>query len=186
MNPSVEDILNAVEKINSDNIIILPNNKNIIMAAEKVKELTKKKVYVVPTTGVAQGIRAAFAFDANKSVDENVSEMIAAYEDLKCGEITNAVRNTTLDGFDIKEGDIIGLDGKTIIADSKSVEETTVAVIDKLVDEWSEVITIYYGEGVSKEETEKLVSKLKEKYEDFDIVSYYGGQPHYYYLVSVE
>ena len=186
MNPSVEDILNAVEKINSDNIIILPNNKNIIMAAEKVKELTKKKVYVVPTTGVAQGIRAAFAFDANKSVDENVSEMIAAYEDLKCGEITNAVRNTTLDGFDIKEGDIIGLDGKTIIADSKSVEETTVAVIDKLVDEWSEVITIYYGEGVSKEETEKLVSKLKEQYEDFDIVSYYGGQPHYYYLVSVE
>ena len=186
MNPSVEDILNAVEKINSDNIIILPNNKNIIMAAEKVKELTKKKVYVVPTTGVAQGIRAAFAFDANKSVDENVSEMIAAYEDLKCGEITNAVRNTTLDGFDIKEGDIIGLDGKTIIADSKSVEETTVAVIDKLVDEWSEVITLYYGEGVSKEETEKLVSKLKEKYEDFDIVSYYGGQPHYYYLVSVE
>lgn len=186
MNPSVEDILNAVEKINSDNIIILPNNKNIIMAAEKVKELTKKKVYVVPTKEVAQGIRAAFAYDANKPVEENVSEMIASYEDLKCGEVTNAVRNTTLDGFDIKEGDIIGLDGKTIIADSSSVEETTMAVIEKLVDEWSEVITLYYGEGVSKEETEKLVNKLKEKYEDFDIVSYYGGQPHYYYLVSIE
>lgn len=186
MNPSVEDILNAVEKINSDNIIILPNNKNIIMAAEKVKELTQKKVYVVPTKEVAQGIRAAFAYDANKSVEENVSEMIASYEDLKCGEVTNAVRNTSLDGFDIKEGDIIGLDGKTIIADSKSVEETALAVVDKLVDEWSEVITLYYGEGVSKEETEKLVAKLKEKYEDFDIVSYYGGQPHYYYLISIE
>ncbi len=184
MNPSVEDILNAVEKINSDNIIILPNN--IIMAAEKVKELTQKRVEVIPTAEVAQGIRAAFAFDINQSVDVNVEEMKNAYADLKCGEVTNAVRNTNLDGFEISEGDIIGLDGKTIIADSKSVEETTLAVIDKLVDEWSEVITLYYGEGVSKEDVEKLTCKLKEKYEDFDVVSYYGGQPHYYYLISIE
>ena len=186
MNPSVEDILNAVEKINSDNIIILPNNKNIIMAAEKVKELTKKNIHVVPTVEVAQGIRAAFAFDANKPIEENVAEMVASYEDLKCGQVTNAVRNTNLDGFEITEGDIIGLDGKVIIADSKSVEETSMAVIDKLVDEWSEVITLYYGEGVSKKDVEKLVKKLKEKYEGFDIVSYFGGQPHYYYLISVE
>lgn len=186
MNPSVEDILNAVEKINSDNIIILPNNKNIIMAAEKVKELTQKRVEVIPTAEVAQGIRAAFAFDINQSVDVNVEEMKNAYADLKCGEVTNAVRNTNLDGFEISEGDIIGLDGKTIIADSKSVEETTLAVIDKLVDEWSEVITLYYGEGVSKEDVEKLTCKLKEKYDDFDVVSYYGGQPHYYYLISIE
>lgn len=186
MNPSVEDILNAVEKINSDNIIILPNNKNIIMAAEKVKELTQKRVEVIPTAEVAQGIRAAFAFDINQSVDVNVEEMKNAYADLKCGEVTNAVRNTNLDGFEISEGDIIGLDGKTIIADSKSVEETTLAVIDKLVDEWSEVITLYYGEGVSKEDVEKLTCKFKEKYEDFDVVSYYGGQPHYYYLISIE
>lgn len=186
MNPSVEDILNAVEKINSDNIIILPNNKNIIMAAEKVKELTQKRVEVIPTAEVAQGVRAAFAFDINQSVDVNVEEMKNAYADLKCGEVTNAVRNTNLDGFEISEGDIIGLDGKTIIADSKSVEETTLAVIDKLVDEWSEVITLYYGEGVSKEDVEKLTCKLKEKYEDFDVVSYYGGQPHYYYLISIE
>ena len=186
MNPSVEDILNAVEKVNSDNIIILPNNKNIIMAAEKVKELTKKNVFVIPTVEVAQGIRAAFAFDSNLSVEENVTEMIASYEDLKCGQVTNAVRNTNLDGFEITEGDIIGLDGKVIIADSKSVDETTLAVIDKLVDEWSEVITLYYGEGVSKEDVEKLVGKIKEKYEGFDVVSYFGGQPHYYYLISVE
>lgn len=186
MNPSVEDILNAVEKINSDNIIILPNNKNIIMVAEKVEELTQKRVEVIPTAEVAQGIRAAFAFDINQSVDVNVEEMKNAYADLKCGEVTNAVRNTNLDGFEISEGDIIGLDGKTIIADSKSVEETTLAVIDKLVDEWSEVITLYYGEGVSKEDVEKLTCKLKEKYEDFDVVSYYGGQPHYYYLISIE
>ncbi|MDE7209570.1 MAG: DAK2 domain-containing protein, partial [Clostridia bacterium] len=163
-----------------------PNNKNIIMAAEKVKELTQKRVEVIPTTEIAQGIRAAFAFDVNQSVDINVSEMTSAFEDLKCGEVTNAVRNTNLDGFDISEGDIIGLDGKTIIADSKSVEDTTLAVIDKLVDEWSEVITLYYGEGVSKEDAEKLVAKLKEKYEDFDVVSYFGGQPHYYYLISIE
>ena len=170
MNPSVEDILNAVEKINSDNIIVLPNNKNIIMAAEKVKELTKKNIYVIPTVEVAQGIRAAFAFDINQSVEQNVAEMTASYEDLKCGQVTNAVRNTNLDGFEISEGDIIGLDGKLIIADSKSVEETSLAVIEKLVDEWSEVITLYYGEGVSKEDVEKLTAKLKEKYDGFDIV----------------
>ena len=186
MNPSVEDILNAVEKINSDNIIVLPNNKNIIMAAEKVKELTKKNICVIPTVEVAQGLRAAFAFDINQSVEQNVAEMTASYEDLKCGQVTNAVRNTNLDGFEISEGDIIGLDGKLIIADSKSVEETSLAVIEKLVDEWSEVITLYYGEGVSKEDVEKLTAKLKEKYDGFDIVSYYGGQPHYYYLISVE
>lgn len=186
MNPSVEDILNAVEKVNSDKIIILPNNKNIIMAAEKVKELTSKRVEVIPTSEVTQGVRAAFAFDVNKSIEENVEEMTSAFADLKCGEVTNAVRNTNLDGFDITEGDIIGLDGKTIIADSKSIEDTTIAVIDKLVDEFSEVITLYYGEGVSKEDVEKLTKKLKEKYEDFDVVSYFGGQPHYYYLISVE
>lgn len=156
------------------------------MAAEKVKELTGKRVEVIPTTEIAQGIRAAFAFDINQDLDTNVGEMTSAFADLKCGEVTNAVRNTNLDGFDISEGDIIGLDGKTIIADSKSVEETTMAVIDKLVDEWSEVITLYYGEGVSKEDADKLVAILKEKYEDFDIVSYFGGQPHYYYLLSVE
>ncbi|MDE6757850.1 MAG: DAK2 domain-containing protein [Clostridia bacterium] len=186
MNPSVEDILNAVEKINSDNIIILPNNKNIIMAAEKVKELTKKNIFVIPTVEVAQGIRAAFAFDINQPIDVNVAEMTASYEDLKCGQVTNAVRNTNLDGFEITEGDIIGLDGKLIIADSKSVEETSLAVVEKLVDEWSEVITLYYGEGVSKKDVDKLVKKLKEKYEGFDVVSYFGGQPHYYYLISVE
>ena len=186
MNPSVEDILNAVEKVNSDNIIILPNNKNIIMAAEKVKELTKKNIHVIPTVEVAQGIRAAFAFDINQPIDVNVAEMTASYEDLKCGQVTNAVRNTNLDGFEITEGDIIGLDGKIIIADSKSVEETSLAVVEKLVDEWSEVITLYYGEGVSKQDVDKLVEKLKEKYEGFDIVSYFGGQPHYYYLISVE
>ena len=178
--------MTAVEKVNSDNIIILPNNKNIIMAAEKVKELTQKHVEVIPTTEIAQGIRAAFAFDINQSLDDNVREMTESFVDLKCGEITNAVRNTSLDGFEILEGDIIGLDSKKIIADSKSVEETTMAVIDKLVDEWSEVITLYYGEGVSKEDADKLVSKLKQKYEDFDVVSYFGGQPHYYYLISIE
>lgn len=186
MNPSTDDILKAIHSTPAKNVFVLPNNKNIIMAAEKVKELTQKRVEVIPTAEVAQGIRAAFAFDINQSVDVNVEEMKNAYADLKCGEVTNAVRNTNLDGFEISEGDIIGLDGKTIIADSKSVEETTLAVIDKLVDEWSEVITLYYGEGVSKEDVEKLTCKLKEKYEDFDVVSYYGGQPHYYYLISIE
>ncbi|MEG1394916.1 MAG: DAK2 domain-containing protein [Clostridia bacterium] len=186
MNPSVEDILNAVERINSDNIIILPNNGNIILAAEKVCELTKKKVCVIPSKEVAQGIHSAIAFDPEFDIKVNADEMTKAFKNVKCGEVTCAVRTTKLDGFDITAGDIIGLDGKKIIAKSNNVNECARNVVDGLVDEESEVVTLYYGDNITKEESDNLVQELEDAYPDFDIVCYYGGQPHYHYFISIE
>lgn len=186
MNPSVEDILVAVEKVNADNIIILPNNKNIIMAADKVNELSKKNVSVVPTVSVAQGIRAAMAFDTEQDMSVNCTNMTKAYKDLTCGEVTHAVRNTNMDGFSLHEGDIIGLSGDKIVAQSKDIGETTEKVVHALVGDFSESITLYYGSDVKEEEAEELKEQLEEKYPDFDVACYNGGQPHYYYFVAVE
>ena len=187
MNPSIEDISNAINKVNADSVIILPNNGNIIMAAENAAQLIEnKKCFVIPTKEAAQGIKAAFAFDPNISAEENAVAMKESYEETKCGEVTTAVRTTSLDGFDIQEGDIIGLDGKEIIAKGATVEDVVKDVVKKLVDKFSEVITLYYGEGISKEQAEALASELEDEYEDFDVITYYGGQPHYQYLISVE
>lgn len=186
MNPSVEDILTAVEKVNSDNVIVLPNNGNIILAAEKVSELTKKKVYVIPTKEIPQGIRAALAFDPEFDAETNAQEMRDSFADVRCGQVTRAVRTTELDGFSIHEGDYIGLDGKKITAKADSPNETCKQVVSTLIDEDSEVITLYYGEDVTAEQAQALASELEDAYPDCDVVTYYGGQPHYYYMLSVE
>lgn len=186
MNPSVEDILTAVQRINSDHIIILPNNSNIILAAEKVCELTDKKVYVIPTRDIAEGIHAAIAFDPEFDAETNAEEMANSFSNVKCGQVTTAVRNTELDGFEIHEGDIIGLDGKTIIAKSDNPSEAAKQVIARMTDDDTEVITLYYGEGVDQQQADQLTQQLEELYEDYDVVCYYGGQPHYQYLIAVE
>lgn len=186
MNPSVEDIARAIKKVNADNIIVLPNNKNIIMAADKASELTDKNVYVIPTTEVAEGIRSALVFDPECSVEDNVEEMKSAYKNIACGEVTHAVRATKLDGFKLKVGDIIGLDGKTIVAKGDTVNQTVEALLDKLITDETEAITLYYGEDVKEEDALALQEKLEEKYDEMDVVMYNGGQPHYYYFVSVE
>lgn len=186
MNPSVEDILNAIEKINSDNVVILPNNSNIILAAEKACELTSKKCVVIPTKEVAQGLSAALVFDPEIDLKGNEKEMKKAFRDMKCAQVTTAVRTTQLDGFDIQEGDIIGLDGKKIIAKSNSVRDTAMTLIDKLADDDSEIITLYYGEGVDKEQAEELKEEIQEKFGDCEVECYYGGQPHYHYFISIE
>ncbi len=186
MNPSVEDILHAVEKVNAESVIILPNNKNIIMAADRVKDLTKKKCVVIPTTEVPEGISAAIVFDPSLDLDTNVEEMTEAFRRVKCGEVTMAIRNTELDGFKIAEGDYIGLDSKKIVSKADNVDDAVMDLIDKIKSDDSEVITLYYGQDVNEESVNALVAKLEERYEDYEIVPYYGGQPHYYYMVSVE
>lgn len=186
MNPSVEDILNAVEKINSDNIIILPNNGNIILAAEKVRELTNKKCYVIPTRDIAQGIHTAIVIDPEFDAETNVESMMDVINEVKCGEVTQAVRETNLDGFDIKIGDIIGLDGKKIIAKAEDVSQATKNLVEALIEKNTEVITLYYGENVTEEEANSLAEELSEKYTDCEILCYFGGQPHYYYIMSLE
>ena len=187
MNPSIEDITNAINHVNADSVIILPNNSNIIMAAENAVQLIEnKKCYVVPTKEVPFGIKAAFTFDPSKDAETNVEAMKEAIEEVKCGQITTAVRDTQMDGFKIKSGDIIGLDGKKIIARSSNPSEAVKTVIKKMVDDFSEVITLYYGEGVTLEEAEALKEELEAEYEDFDVLLYEGGQPHYQYILSIE
>ncbi len=186
MNPSVEDILHAVEKVNSDNVIILPNNKNIIMAAERVKELTKKKCVVLPTTEVPEGISAAIVFDPSLDFETNVEEMTEAFKRIKCGEVTMAIRNTELDGFKISEGDYIGLDSKKIVSKADSVDKAVTDLVEKIKDDDNEVITLYYGQDVKESDANALVEKLEKRFDDCEVVCYNGGQPHYYYMVAVE
>ncbi len=186
MNPSVDDILHAVEKVNADNVIVLPNNKNIIMAAERVAELTSKHCFVVPTAEVAEGISSAVVFDPSLSPEANVEQMKEAFGRINCGEVTCAVRKTELDGFSIKIGDFIGIDAKKIVSHSKTLDKAVLGLVDKLVGKDSEVITLYYGANVTKEESEAMTAEIEDKYPDCDVVCYYGGQPHYFYMISVE
>lgn len=186
MNPSTQDILEAVEKINAKHIFVLPNNKNIIMAANQASDISDKDVRVIPTTTIPQGIACATMFNPDLTVDENVEELKDIIETIKTGSVTYAVRNTEIDGIEIKEGNMLGLvEGKI-----KRVgeEKSTVAklVLEDIIDEDSELVTIYYGEDVTDEEAEKFVSELEEKYDELDIQCYKGNQPLYYFLMSVE
>ena len=141
---------------------------------------------MIPTRDIAQGIHAAIMVDPEFDAEVNAETMIDSIGDVKCGEVTQAVRETALDGFDIKIGDIIGLDGKKIVAKAENVVDATKDLIEALIDKNTEVITLYYGENVTEDEANALVEELQEKYEDFEIFAYYGGQPHYYYLLSIE
>lgn len=186
MNPSVNDILNVIENVNSDNVIVLPNNKNIILAAEQAVELSSKNVKVIKTVNVPEGIACAVTFDINRDMDSNIETMTDAYSEVSYGEVTYAVRNTSLDGFDLSEGDIIGITGKKIVAKGDDISAVTSEVIENLVDDDKSIITLYYGEGVSEDDANNFRDYLSEKYEDFDVEVYDGGQNHYYYMVSVE
>lgn len=186
MNPSVNDILNVIENVNSDNIIVLPNNKNIILAAEQAVELSSKNVKVVKTVNVPEGIACAVAFDINNNIDANVEAMQNAFGEVSYGEITYAVRNTNLDGFELNEGDIIGITGKKIVSKGAEVRDVTLDVISNLVTEDKSIITLYYGEGVTEAQANSLKDELAEKYDECDVEVYEGGQNHYYYMISVE
>lgn len=186
MNPSTEDILKAVESMNTDNIIIVPNNSNIILAANQVKEVSDKNVEVVPTKSIPEGIAAMIDFDPDSSLEENVINMTNAYDDVKTGQITFSVKDTVLNGKSISKGEIIGLLGKEIVCTGKEVESVTEELIGLLYDEGVDMITIIYGEDVTEEEAEKLGEKIEEKYSDADIELIYGGQPLYHYLIAAE
>ena len=187
MNPSANDIANAAQKINADHIFIFPNNKNIILAAEQAKNLVENKtLHVIPTKNVPQGFAAALEFDPESSAEENKTNMIHALDNVKVGQVTYAVRNTTLNGFSIKEGDIIGLDDKKILAKSHSLEETVLKLIGKMKEDSHQVITLYYGEDVNEEEAAALSEVIAEKYPDCDVDFHNGGQAVYYYILAME
>ncbi len=187
MNPSANDIANAAQKINAKHVFVFPNNKNIILAAEQAKTLIEnKKLHVIPTKNVPQGFAAALEFNPEASAEENKTNMIHALDNVKVGQVTYAVRNTSLNGFSIKEGDVIGLDDKKILAKSHSLEETVLKLIDRMKEDFHMSITLYYGEDVKEEEAEALSEVIAEKYPDCDVDFHNGGQAVYYYIISME
>ncbi len=186
MNPSTEDFMNAIKMINAKNIFIMPNNSNVIMAANQAKELSEKNVYVVPTKNIPQGISCMVTFDHDVDPEANMKNFESVLETIKSGEITYAVRDTVMGGIEVAEGDVIGITGKALISSGKQVEEVTRNVIKEMVDDDASIITLYYGEDVEEDAARLFAENIQDEFEDLDVELYYGGQPLYYYLISVE
>ncbi len=186
MNPSTEDLLKAIENVEGENIIILPNNGNIVLAAKQAKDLSDKNVYVVPTKSIPEGISALIAFNPEIDIDENLENMKEAISYVKTAQVTYAVRDTEINDIKIKKDDIIGVTGDEILAIGNDVEQVALELLGKMVDDESSLITIFYGNGLKEEDAIKLSKKLEEKFKDFDIEVLFGGQPLYYYIFSIE
>lgn len=187
MNPSTEDMLNAIDKVNAENVFILPNNSNIILAANQAQSIvTDKNVYVVPSKTIPQGITALINFDESADAEANFDNMSSEMKNVKTGQVTYAVRDTSMDGKEIKQNDIMGIGDKTILSVGKDIEETTIDMLSQLIDDDSELISVYYGADVSSEQVDSLTAKIEETYPDLDLEVHSGGQPIYYYIVSVE
>ena len=185
MNPSVEDIVEAVNSVGAETVYILPNNGNIVLAAEQAKELTEAHLVVIATKNIPQGITAAMNFDPNASEEENVEVMREVIKNVRSGQITHAVRDTEMDGFELHSGDIIGL-FNGIVAKGDSIDSVVEKTIAKMIDENTAAITLYYGEDVTQECAEVLADSVMASYPFFDVAVYEGGQQHYYYYISVE
>lgn len=186
MNPSTEELLAAVEQTGADEAIILPNNSNVILTASQVKDLTARRVVVLTTKTIPQGIAALLSFDANRSLEENVRGMSEAAKAVKTGEVTYAVRRSRFNGVEVEEKDFIGLADDQIKAAGKSLPEVTEMLIREMVDEKTEILTVYRGAEVSEEDAARLVEKVRTVHPEFEVELHYGGQPLYYYLISVE
>ena len=186
MNPSAEDIAKAADSVFAENVFILPNNKNIILAAELANDLSKRNIHVLPTTSIPQGISAAIRLDPELSVEENKVNVDEAVKNVISGSVTYAVRSTTIDGFKLKENDIIGLGEKKIVTKGNNVNKVTEDTIEKLMTEDVSTISLFYGNNVNPVDAGALVDTLKDKYPDIEIDCHQGDQPLYYYLISLE
>lgn len=186
MNPSTQDIVKAVEESNAEHVFILPNNKNIIMAANQAKEISAKDVYVIPTKTIPQGVAALTAFNPEASVESNYDALMASIHTVKSGSVTYAVRDTEIEGMAVKQGDYLGLLESKIKVVKRELYPLVNELIESMVDEDSSSITLFYGEDVNEEEFNQFVSELEEKYEDLDVMSVAGKQPLYYFIIAVE
>ena len=186
MNPSTEDILEAIEKANADNVIVLPNNSNIILAAQQAAKIAECNVRVVPTKTIPQGVAAMLGYEPLNDIDSNTDSMQGMIENVLTGQITYAVRDSKFDGKDIKEGDIMGIADGTIKVVGSDVHDCAAELIEGLMHEDAEIVTLYYGADTDEKKAQKLVKELAEKHENVDFEVYYGGQPLYYYIISVE
>ena len=186
MNPSTEDVVEAVNKVNADNVFIFPNNKNIILAAKQAVDLVDTNLIVVETKSIPESFAALINFNSESSLEDNIETMNDAIEDLTSLQLTFAVRDTKNGDLEIKKDDYIGLKDGDIIVKGEKLEDTLIDLIDKSLDEDAEIITLYYGEDVNEEDAEDLYEKLEEKFSDLDIELNFGGQPLYYYIASIE
>ena len=186
MNPSTEDILNAIEEANADNVFILPNNKNIVLAAQQAAEIAECNAVVIESKTIPQGICAMMEFSPTASLEENTENMTEALANVVSGNVTHAVKDTEIDGIEIHEGDIIGVSGGHIVSDAKDIKTATIDLAKKIADEDSEIITLYFGEGETEESAQEIADEIEEIFPDTDIMVANGGQSVYYYIVSVE
>lgn len=187
MNPSTDDVLNAIEKVNADTIYVLPNNKNIIMAANQAASLCEDKdIVVIPTKTIPQGITALVNYVVGASAEENKENMMSEIENVKTGQVTYAVRDTEIDGKEIKQNDFMGIGDKSILSVGQDLEATTLEMVDEMLDEDSAIVSIYIGADAKEEDANKISAKIQEKYADLEVEVNNGGQPIYYYIISVE
>jgi len=186
MNPSTDDILKAVERVNAPVVFVFPNNKNIIMAANQARDLSDKKVIVVPTKTVTQGITAMISYVSGATPEENEETMLADIANVKTGQITYAVRDTSIDGIEIHSGDYMGIGDKGILSEGKDIKEVMKEMMSKMTDDSCEVISIYYGQDVKESDAEEMKKAVEEQFPDVDVELECGGQPVYYYIVSAE
>ena len=187
MNPSTDDILQAVEKVDADHVYVLPNNGNIILAAEQARDLTEdKEVIVIPSTNIPQGIAAMINFMPGQPVDENTAQMTEEMKNVKSGQVTYAVRDTQMDGKDIKQGDYMGIADKKIVAVEKGLQEVTLELVKGMLDDESELVSLYYGADVTEKDAEAVADLILKDHDDLEVEVQYGGQPVYSYFVSVE
>lgn len=187
MNPSTDDMLKAIDSVNADHIFILPNNKNIVMAANQAASLVEDKdIIVIPTKTIPQGITALVNFIPDYSAEENKDTMMAEIENVKTGQVTYAVRDTEIDGKTIKQDDYMGIGDKSILAVGKDLKETTLSMVDEMVDEDSAIVSIYFGSDATEDDASEIASAIEKKYPDVEVEINNGGQPIYYYIISVE
>ncbi len=186
MNPSADDIAKACDKVMAKDVFVIPNNKNIILAAEQAKALSKRKLHIIPSRNVPQGLSAVLAFNPEDTVANNEENMNEAMQYVKAGQVTYAVRSTQIDDFDLKEGDIIGINSKKIVAKGENVNEVTIKLVDDMMDDEISTVTLYFGNNVSEEEAGEVASAVADKYPMCDVDVHFGGQPLYYYIVSLE
>ncbi|GMQ56907.1 DAK2 domain-containing protein [Vallitalea sediminicola] len=187
MNPSTEDVLNAIKQVNADNVFVLPNNKNIILAAKQASELCEdKNVIVIPSKSIPQGISAMISYEHENSVDDNIKNMEDSMTDVSTGQLTFAVRDTSIDEKEIREGDILGIGNDKILTVEKELDTAAKELVQQLVNDDSELVIIYYGQDVDENVADNFGKYIEERFEDCDVEVHYGGQPLYYYILSVE
>lgn len=186
MNPSTQDLLDAVSAVPAENVFILPNNKNIILAAEQVNDISDKNVIVIPTKNMPQGISAMLAFDEAADTEINTEAMKEMMSAVKCGQVTFAARDSSVDGLDIHEGDVMGMIGSGITDIGSDINDVSVKICDRMIDDDSALVTVYYGADVDKETADKLASAIAAAHREVDVSVVYGGQPVYYYMIAVE